>query len=112
MRIEPGYYKVRVKKGYFGQTTYHYLRVFVKDKSKFLQLDHGLPQKAEENEEGIIQDYVIVKKITRPIEIHKVQVMIKWKDEDGDSFEMGARNSYVLDRIFQLFPRLRKAFES
>ena len=54
----------------------------------------------------------VLKKLTRPIEINKVQVMIKWKDEDGDSFEMGARNSYVLDRIFKLFPRLKKAFDS
>ena len=110
MKVDPGYYKVEIKDGFF-RTRYHYLRVYYgKDKKKYLQLDHGIPELAENTEERFIENYIIVKKITKPIEINKLHVNVKWTDEDGHEFEMGARNSYALDRIFELFPRLKKVF--
>lgn len=109
MRIEPGYYKVEIKEGYF-RSRYHYLRVFVKNQKKYLQLDHGIPEPAENSEENFIQSYVLVKRITKPIEVINPRVTVRWRDEDGHEFEMAARNSHLLDRIFELFPRLKKAF--
>ncbi|REE01052.1 hypothetical protein [Marinoscillum furvescens] len=111
MKLDPGYYKVKRKSRFVGGVTCHYLRVYVEGKKKYIQFDHGLPQEAEDQEDEIIHGYMIVKKITRPVEVKKIQVSVEWQDEDGDSFVMRAKNSYVLKRIFEYFPRVLKAFK-
>lgn len=109
MKFDLGYYKVKIEKGYFG-SSFHYMRVFVKEKVRYIQMDHGLPQRADKCEEEMIQRYKLIKKITKPVEINQLKVMVKWKDEDGDEFTLIAKDNYVLYRIFELFPRLAKVF--
>ncbi len=109
MKFEPGYYKVKVKDGYFG-TTYHYMRVFVKERKKYIQIDHGFAEEAERCEEDMVHHYQLVKRITKPIEINNLRVLVSWKDEEGHEFKMTAANSAVLQKIFDLFPRLSRVF--
>lgn len=110
MKIDPGYYKIRHKESHFGKNV-QYMRVFVKEGVKYFQIDHGSEEKAADREEDIAACYDILKRITKPITINRLSLTLNWTDEDGDEFKLTARNSYVLNRIFELFPRLKKAWE-
>lgn len=112
MRIEPGYYKIR-RKGYYLEGRYHYLRVYVKNRKKFLLMDNEEPTEAEKCEQDIIQEYEIVKRLTpgNPIEVHRAEIALTWQDEDGDSYRMPARNIHVFFKILKLFPRVAKALD-
>ncbi|MFT4834600.1 MAG: hypothetical protein ACI8WP_001361, partial [Flavobacteriaceae bacterium] len=48
--------------------------------------------------------------ITKSIEINNLRVLVSWKDEEGDEFKISAANSAVLQKIFDLFPRLSRVF--
>lgn len=108
--METGYYKIRKEKGYFGTST-HYMRVYVKDRKKYIQIDHQYPQEAERVESQIAEQYVVVKKLIKPVEYHRIRMTLTWEDEDGDRFKFEMRNHAVLDAIFQAFPRLKKLFD-
>ncbi|NQW27201.1 MAG: hypothetical protein HQ474_04760 [Flammeovirgaceae bacterium] len=110
MKIESGYYKIKLK-GRSLDDQYHYLRVFYKNKIKYLQMSHGIPQEAENYEEGLLNSYELIKRIThhRPIEVRHATITLSWKDEDGDPFQLKVRNIHALQRVFELFPRLAKA---
>lgn len=109
MKFEIGYYKVKIERGYFG-SSFHYMRVFMNGKTKYIQLDHGIPQKAQDCEEDMIQRFRLIKRITKPVEISRLKVTVNWHDEDGDEFNLVAKDNYVLNQIFILFPRLAQAF--
>lgn len=111
MKLDPGYYKVKRRGNFLIEEHTHYLRVFYKDKKKYIQMDHGGPELAEDHEDYVMEGYILVKKITRPIEIRHLEVAISWSDEDGDRFKMKARNIHVLNKIFKDFPRLLKALK-
>lgn len=109
MKIDPGYYKIE-KKGSFD-SSYHYMRVFIKNKVKYFQIGNSIPQEADKVEEDIIHYYKLVKRIRQPIQVRKLEIKLSWSDEDGDLFEMNAKSRPVLDNIFELFPRVKKAFD-
>ena len=90
MKLEPGFYKIKLKNGAFG--TCHYLRIFYKNGEHFYQLDHGIPERS------------------KPITVNNIKTTVAFKDEDGDSFEFTARNLQSLKRIFSEFPRVAKQF--
>lgn len=103
--------KAKVRKQLIGSNTCHYLRVFYKDKKKYIQFDHGLPQLAEDNEQDFLEEYHLISRITKPVEVSQIKVSVKWRDEEGE-FLMEARNTYSLKRIFEMFPRVLRALKS
>ena len=109
MKIDPGYYKIE-KRGNF-ENSFHYMRVFVKNKIKYFQIDNGIASEADKVEDDIIHYYRLVKQVKRPVQINKLRIQLSWTDEDGDPFELNAVSRPVLDNIFELFPRLKKAFD-
>ena len=110
MRIQPGFYKIRRKSGLLLSGN-HYMRVFIHERKKYIQIDHGLVAEAEKIEQEVLEDYKIIKQITisKPIQVNTPLVTVEWNDEDGDHFEMKARNIHALKSIFELFPRVAKA---
>ncbi len=116
MRLEPGNYLVEIKGSiYLAQPKHHYLRVWIdrNTRKKMFQLDHEIPTNGEDYEQKLLEDYKLVKKITRnsPIEYNKIEVTFSWVNEDGHRMEMRARNGYTAKRILQEFPRLAQAFD-
>ena len=110
MKIRTGYYKIKLRdRGLDDQ--YHYLRVFYKGKTKYIQLSNGIPQEACNCEEVLLSSYELVKRITHyhPIEVCNAIITISWQDEDKDPFQLKIRNINALKRVFDLFPRLAKA---
>ncbi|MFT7031385.1 MAG: hypothetical protein ACJA2C_002786 [Marinoscillum sp.] len=57
-----------------------------------------------------VHHYQLFKCITKSIEINNLRVLVSWKDEEGDEFKISAANSAVLQKIFDLFPRLSRVF--
>jgi hypothetical protein len=108
MKLEPGYYKIK-RKGRYIEDAHHYIRVYIQEGKKYIQLDNDIPEPAEQLEEGILDDFMLVKKVVRPIEVKHPVVSITWKDEDDDRFVMKARNIFALKSIFKSFPRVAKA---
>jgi hypothetical protein len=109
MKFDIGYYKVKIERGYFG-SSFHYMRVFMNGKTKYIQIDHGIPQKAEDCEEDMIHRYRLIKRLNKPIEVNQLKLSVNWRDEDGDEFNLTAKDNYVLNKIFIYFPRIAKAF--
>ncbi len=72
------------------------MRVLVKDRKKYIQIDHSNAEAAERCEVDMVHHYQLVKRIAKPIEINKLRVLVSWKDEEGDEFKMSAANSAVL----------------
>lgn len=114
MTLDPGYYKL--KRGTTMFSSYHFLRVFIKDGNKYFQLDHGIEELVHKNTARDLHDhgYQIEKKYTRlsPPQYNKVRARIEFEDEEGCKYELVASNGFVLDHIFRLFPRLKKHFWS
>lgn len=109
MKLEPGFYKIKLKNGAFG--TFHYLRVFYKNGEHFYQLDHGIPETVKGKlDDTVLDNSRIVKKISKPITVNNIKTTVAFEDEDGDSFEFTARNLQSLKRIFSEFPRVAKQF--
>ncbi len=110
MQIQPGYYKIKIK-GWSRDFPNHYLRVFIKDKIKYLQIDHGIPTEAEKCEEEVTMQYEIVKRLTpgTPIQVNQLMISISWVDEDKDLFEFQVRNIHAFERVLRLFPRVARA---
>ena len=110
MKLDPGYYKIAPKRQLLSSSC-HYLRVFVRNKVKYFQLDHAPPELASKVEMDYLDHYKIVKKIINPIQVNKLSFKLTWIDEDGDHFEMGGTGSHILDSILKNFPRVAKAFK-
>jgi hypothetical protein len=86
------------------------LRVLIKNKNKYVQIDDEAPQEANEEMQILLESYTLVKKITHhnPIEVSNTVMTVSWNDED-DPFELKMRNIQTFKNAFKLFPRLAKA---
>jgi len=110
MNLDVGYYKIK-SKSRRASNAFHYLRVFVKDKNKYAQIDDGDPEEANDDMQILLESYTLIKKITHhnPVEVQNAVITISWKDEDEDPFEMKMRNIQVFKNALNLFPRVKKA---
>ncbi|MGY8977400.1 MAG: hypothetical protein ACKVLJ_04475 [Cytophagales bacterium] len=86
------------------------MRVLIKNKNKYVQIDDEAPQEANEEMQILLESYTLVKKITHhnPIEVSNTVMTVSWNDED-DPFELNMRNIQTFKNAFKLFPRLAKA---
>ena len=110
MNLDVGYYKIK-SKSRRASNAFHYLRVFVKDKNKYAQIDDGDPEEANDDMQILLESYTLIKKITHhnPVDVSNAVITISWSDEDSDPFEMKMRNIQTFKNAFKLFPRLAKA---
>ena len=110
MNVDVGFYKIksrsRRKFNYF-----HYLRVFIKDKKKYIQIDADPPQEVNDDMYAMLERFELVKKLTiyNPVEVGNAVMEISWLDEDGDEFKLNSRNIHNFKRTLDQFPRLKKA---
>ena len=75
-------------------------------------MDHGIPERVKGKlDETVLDNYRIVKKISKPIIVKNIKTTVSFEDEDGDSYEFSARNILSLKRIFSEFPRVAKALK-
>lgn len=112
MRLQPGYYEA--KKGERFDTTYHLVRVWIEGKKKYVQIDHSTPEELDEDKERwMVQDYVIIQQFDslNPMVVQAPDVVVSFGVEGGGPHHLKVRNMFQLNRIFELFPRLRKALE-
>ena len=110
MNLEVGYYKIKNRSGR-AANAFHYLRVFIKNKKKYIQINDDVPQEANDEMAMLFESYTLVKRITHhnPIEVNNVVMTISWNDEDSDPFELRMRNIQTFKNALNLFPRLKKA---
>lgn len=109
MKLDAGYYKI--SSGDQLNKTYHFLRVWNKDGKKYIQIDHGLPQELDADyERWFVQDYRLITtySVRQPIQILSPKVIFEFT-EGTEKHQMEARNWYVVRRILEQFPRLKKA---
>lgn len=115
MELEPGFYKTKVEGSFYTEASNHYIRVFYKDKKKFVQVDHYPPQEFRmgNNEENFLLTHKVVKRLTKqtPIQVNRLSITISWQDEDGDTFTMTAQTRAMFEHNLEQFPRLKKLFE-
>ena len=112
MNLDVGYYKIK-SKSRRASNAFHYLRVFVKDKNKYAQIDDGDPEEANDDMQILLESYTLIKKITHhnPVDVSNAVITISWSDEDSDPFVMKMRNIQTFKNAFKLFPRLAKALK-
>ena len=110
MNLDVGYYKIK-NRSRRASNTFHYLRVFIKDGRRYVQIDDGVPQEANDEMSILLESYTLVKRITHhnPIEVNNAVMTISWNDEDADPFEMKIRNIHNFKRTLDLFPKIKKA---
>ena len=110
MNLDVGYYKIK-NRSRRAFNTFHYLRVFIKDGRRYVQIDDGVPQEANDEMAILLESYTLVKRRThhKPVEVNSAVMTISWNDEDSDPFEMKMRNIHNFKRTMNLFPRLKKA---
>jgi hypothetical protein len=110
MNLDPGYYKIK-SKSRRASNAFHYLRVFVKNKKKYVQIDDEEPIDATDEMTILLESFTLIKRITHhnPIEVSNAVMTISWSDEDSDPFEMKMRNIQTFKKALNLFPRLKKA---
>ena len=110
MNLEVGYYKIK-NRSRRASNEFHYLHVFIENKNKYVQIDDGVPQEANDEMAILLESYTLIKRITHhnPVDVSNAVMTISWKDEDSDPFEMKMRNIQTFKNAFKLFPRLAKA---
>ena len=110
MNLDVGYYKIK-NRSRRASNTFHYLRVFIKDGRRYVQIDHGVPQEANDEIAILLESYTLVKRITHhnPIQVNNSVMTVSWNDEDSDPFELKMRNIQTFKKALDLFPRLKKA---
>jgi len=110
MNLDVGYYKIK-SKSRRASNAFHYLRVFVKDKKKYVQIDDENPVDATDEMTILLESFTLIKRITHhnPIEVNNAVMTISWSDEDSDPFEMKMRNIQTFKNALALFPRIKKA---
>jgi len=109
LKLDPGYYKI--SSGKRMDKSYHFLRVWIQDGEKYIQIDHGMPQVLEKDHElWFVQDYHLITTFSahHPIDIRSPKVTFEFR-EGNESHRMEARNWDVVRRILEQFPRLKKA---
>ena len=110
MNLEVGYYKIKNRSSRAADA-FHYLRVFTKNKKKYIQINDDVPQEANDEMAMLLESYTLVKRITHhnPVEVNNALMTISWNDEDSDPFELRMRNIQTFKNALKLFPRLKKA---
>ena len=110
MNLDVGYYKIK-NRSRRASNTFHYLRVFIKGKNKYVQIDDGVPQEANDEMAILLESYTLVKRITHrnPIHVNNAVMIVSWNDEDADPFELKMRNIQTFKKALDLFPRLKNA---
>jgi|TARA_B110000046_G_C12977661_1_gene391884 hypothetical protein len=63
MNLEIGYYKIKNRSRKVSNQ-FHYLRVFLKDNNKWVQIDDEAPQDANDDVQILLESSTLVKKIT------------------------------------------------
>ena len=106
MNLDVGYYNIK-SKSRRASNTFHYLRVFVKDKNKYVQIDDGTHEEANEDMQILLESYTLIKRITprNPVEVSNAVMPISWKDEDQDPFELKARNIQTFKNALKSFSK-------
>ncbi len=112
MNLDIGYYKIK-NRSRRASNEFHYLRVFVKDNKKWVQIDDEEPVDATDEMTILLESYTIIKKITHhnPVEVNNAVMTVSWNDEDEDPFEMRMRNIQTFKNALNLFPRVAKALK-
>ena len=110
MNLDPGYYKIK-SKSRRSSNVFSYLRVFVENQNKWVQIDDEDPVEANEEMAILLESFTLIRRITHhnPIEVNNAVITISWNDEDEHPFEMKMRNIQTFKKAFKLFPRLKKA---
>ena len=110
MNLEVGYYKIKNLSSK-AANAFHYLRVFIMNKKKYIQINDDVPQEANDEMAMLLESYTLVKRITHhnPVEVNNALMTISWNDEDSDPFELRMRNIQTFKNALKLFPRLKKA---
>ena len=116
MMIDPGYYRVRMKRVFYDRkdrTLISYLRVTMQGKDMYFQVDEGIPYKVNPEDERFELDrFELIGKVEKPISIHKTKITIRFQDDEGYWIEMQAQDMNGLTHIFREFPRLERAVTS
>ena len=112
MNLEVGYYKIK-NRSRRASNEFHYLRIFIENKNKYVQIDDEEPVEANDEMAILLESYTLVKKITHhnPVEVNNAVMTISWSDEDEDPFEMRMRNIQTFKNALNLFPRVAKALK-
>ena len=112
MNLEVGYYKIK-NRSRRASNEFHYLRMFIENKNKYVQIDDEEPVEANDEMAILLESYTLVKKITHhnPVEVNNAVMTISWSDEDEDPFEMRMRNIQTFKNALNLFPRVAKALK-
>ena len=63
MNLDPGYYKIK-SKSRRSSNVFSYLRVFVENQNKWVQIDDEAPQDANDDVQILLESSTLVKKIT------------------------------------------------
>ena len=110
MNLDLGYYKIK-NRSRRASNTFRYLQVFIKDARRYVQIDDGVPQEADDEMAVLLESYTLVKRITHhnPIHVNNAVMTISWNDEDSDPFVLKMRNIQTFKKALDLFPRLKKA---
>ena len=61
MNLEVGCYIIKPQSGRASNKC-HYLRVFIENKNKYVQIDDGTPQQANEDMQILLKSYTLVKR--------------------------------------------------
>jgi len=61
MNLEVGCYIIKPRSGR-ASNKFHYLRVFIENKNKYVQIDDGTPQQANEDMQILLKSYTLVKR--------------------------------------------------
>ena len=110
MNVDVGFYKIK-SRSRRKSNQFHYLRVYIKNKKKYIQIDAYPPQEVNDDMYAMLERFELLKKITihNPVEFNNTVLKISWLDEDNDDFTVKSRNIHNFKRTLALFPRLKKA---
>ena len=81
----------------------------MEDGKKYYQVDNELPQQVDKYGVMYLDEFHMIKRLNRPIQIKKARITITWYDQDEDKFETTMTNVQVLRRLFNEFPEIAKA---
>ena len=112
MNLDPGYYKIK-SKSRRASNVFHYLRVFVENQNKWVQIDDEDPVEANDDMQILLESFTLVKRITHhnPVDVSNAVITISWSDEDSDPFVMKMRNIQTFKNALSLFPRIKESTE-
>jgi hypothetical protein len=116
--LSPGFYKVKRRrdavmsrrKGTFMMGSFHIMEVKGQGRSKTITIDNGPEYKITDFVQAESEDYEVIGRIGDFGEISRQLITISWQDEQGDEFQLRARDTWMLRNIFFKFKFLAKPF--